>query len=610
MGADSCSNCDPGTFSGIGASECTDCAAGSYSSEAAASECTGCSAGTYSGTGASVCSVCVAGTYSDPGASTCTSCPAGKFSGLGAGVCTPCSPGTFQDNAGSPSCDDCPPGTFELSTGASVCTDCPGGAETPCNGHGTCSDGPTGLGTCTCTSGYTGAACENNVGDTTTTTTTADTVTTSTLEPIGACCAGTGCFEISRNYCEGEFQGSYKGDASSCDEPLICSNCGDGCLQFGETCDDGDTANGDGCDSKCSQENCFSCSIGQPSSDRGVGCYGPSVCFATRGNRCTSVCGNGALEPGEECDDGNTAAGDCCAADCTSIGGDTLSPSCRWIVCAGSPDGDVRVRSGRGSTMNANACGDTAKLAGITSGSIVTTATIVSTAPTGEGIRFYGPPEVDGDIVTGGASVRANLYLTIPGTAVKTIDGGMTVAKDPLGMVDTTGSHALVSVCSADQAILAAAVTTLDGMASNLPDEGGANGLKVPAGGSHPIDVTGKGIAVVDMAALKLGHGATLTLKGGPTDVVMLVVNGRLKLGYHSAVVLDGLVPANVLFYGKGARCRLSPSVTGSGTVFCPEAGRYVIGVGSMWTGTFLGGAKEVQVRLGAHLTHAAFTGF
>ena len=29
------------------------------------------------------------------------------------------------------------------------------------------------------------------------------------------------------------------------------------------------------------------------------------------------TCGNGLLDPGEECDDGNTSGGDGCAADCT-----------------------------------------------------------------------------------------------------------------------------------------------------------------------------------------------------------------------------------------------------------------------------------------------------
>src|SRR5262249_41610059 len=48
--------------------------------------------------------------------------------------------------------------------------------------------------------------------------------------------------------------------------------CGDGILQEGEECDDGNTVSGDGCSATCKHE----------------------------------VCGNHVLDPGEQCDDGNT----------------------------------------------------------------------------------------------------------------------------------------------------------------------------------------------------------------------------------------------------------------------------------------------------------------
>jgi hypothetical protein len=230
----------------------------------------------------------------------------------------------------------------------------------------------------------------------------------------------------------------------------------------------------------------------------------------------------------------------------------------------------------------------------------------VAIATTGEGIRFYSHPEVAGDIVTGGATVRANLYLTIPGTALKTVDTGMTVPKDPSGVVSTTGLHALVEVCADDQAILAAAVATLEAMPSDATE-----GLKVGVGSGFTIDITGEGVGVVDMAQLKVSHGATLTLKGNPTDVLMIRVNdGRLKIGYGANVVLDGLLPENVLIYSDGPRCRVAPGVVGSGTIFCPEAGRFIIGAGVNWSGTFLGASREMRVRSNADLTHVPFTGF
>ncbi len=68
---------------------------------------------------------------------------------------------------------------------------------------------------------------------------------------------------------------------------LLMGVCGDGVLDPSEACDDGNTANGDGCSAVCVRE--------EPP---------------------TSVCGNGVLEPPETCDDGNTANGDGCSAVC------------------------------------------------------------------------------------------------------------------------------------------------------------------------------------------------------------------------------------------------------------------------------------------------------
>src|SRR4051794_1405055 len=60
--------------------------------------------------------------------------------------------------------------------------------------------------------------------------------------------------------------------------------CGDGHVDPGEECDDGNETNGDGCSSACKTE--------------------------------LPVCGNGKVESGEQCDDGNTTSGDGCSATC------------------------------------------------------------------------------------------------------------------------------------------------------------------------------------------------------------------------------------------------------------------------------------------------------
>jgi cysteine-rich repeat protein len=65
-----------------------------------------------------------------------------------------------------------------------------------------------------------------------------------------------------------------------CTPALLCGN---GVLDMGEACDDGNYVSGDGCSQDC---------------------------------RSTEVCGNGYLDVGEQCDDGNTIDGDGCAASC------------------------------------------------------------------------------------------------------------------------------------------------------------------------------------------------------------------------------------------------------------------------------------------------------
>jgi cysteine-rich repeat protein len=100
-------------------------------------------------------------------------------------------------------------------------------------------------------------------------------------------------------------------------EPEPC--CGDGVKEGDEECDDGNTADGDGCSAECTIEPPPCCGDGVREGDEecddgntadGDGCSAqctiePSGC-----------CGNGVVEAGEACDDGNTSDGDTCSSDC------------------------------------------------------------------------------------------------------------------------------------------------------------------------------------------------------------------------------------------------------------------------------------------------------
>lgn len=91
-------------------------------------------------------------------------------------------------------------------------------------------------------------------------------------QPLSSDCAGGGVCPPGRR-------------CIAADNGVFCApvSCGDGRLDPGEMCDDGNNVSGDGCPADC----------------------GPP-------------CGDGQLDPGEVCDDGNNVGGDGCSADCQS----------------------------------------------------------------------------------------------------------------------------------------------------------------------------------------------------------------------------------------------------------------------------------------------------
>jgi cysteine-rich repeat protein len=96
--------------------------------------------------------------------------------------------------------------------------------------------------------------------------------------------------------------------------------CGNGKVEAGEQCDDGNTTNSDGCSNTCMTEHGFQCN------------GSPSVC--------NIVCGDGVVAGQEQCDDGNTTNGDGCSSTCQieSIYMCTSEPSvCAVDGCKANP---------------------------------------------------------------------------------------------------------------------------------------------------------------------------------------------------------------------------------------------------------------------------------
>jgi cysteine-rich repeat protein len=92
--------------------------------------------------------------------------------------------------------------------------------------------------------------------------------------------------------------------------------CGDGILQpgIGEECDDGNPRNDDACVLNCRNARC-----GDGLVQRGVeNCEPPNTptCSASCRTIRPPTCGDGTLDPGEDCDDGNHSSEDDCLNDC------------------------------------------------------------------------------------------------------------------------------------------------------------------------------------------------------------------------------------------------------------------------------------------------------
>jgi cysteine-rich repeat protein len=100
-------------------------------------------------------------------------------------------------------------------------------------------------------------------------------------------------------------------------------HCGDGALELGEECDDGNLSFGDGCNGFCEVE--------------------------------TGLCGNQVLDQGEECDDGNFAQFDGCAPNC--LAEFSLVPTCSDSLDECACEGDECV-CGNGTVQDGEQCDD------------------------------------------------------------------------------------------------------------------------------------------------------------------------------------------------------------------------------------------------------------
>ncbi len=125
-------------------------------------------------------------------------------------------------------------------------------------------------------------------------------------------------------------------------DDLMGPVCGDGMIEGGEACDDGNTVDGDGCNMSCQVEDGWDCM------DE------PSTCTEIP---IAPICGDGVVATGEACDDGNTVNGDGCNMSCgVEIGFECIGEPSVCTMLPGGP-GD---RDGDGVNDDVDNCPDVA----------------------------------------------------------------------------------------------------------------------------------------------------------------------------------------------------------------------------------------------------------
>lgn len=171
---------------------------------------------------------------------------------------------------------------------------------------------------------------------------------------------------------------TYMAIDSGCTTPPVCGN---GKLESGESCDDGNTDNNDHCSSTCKVELCGD-SIVQTWEQCDTGFSNANSPDACRPNCLNPRCGDNVKDSGEQCDDGNGNNTDNCTNSCTTAACgdgfvqageqcddgnqnnvDSCTNTCRTAMCG---DGFVQPGEGcdDGNQNNADGCTNSCRLPG------------------------------------------------------------------------------------------------------------------------------------------------------------------------------------------------------------------------------------------------------
>ncbi|HEY2774700.1 MAG TPA: DUF4215 domain-containing protein [Candidatus Binatia bacterium] len=405
---------------------------------------------------------------------------------------------------------------------------------------------------------------------------------TCTLES-GACCFGQAqCSDVTASACA-DLKGSFSGAGTSCKNSSVCVNCGDGVLEFGETCDDANNASGDGCSSTCTVETCWKCSGAAPTGDNPP--PSPSVC--TPDDQAT-------------CDDGKlcTLSDHCSNGDC--VGSPPIIPAaCDWVIVGGNPTKTVQIRTRGEVDITGHSCAKKTRIGDTNS----VNGDVIATEASGTGSQWGALTDEIGDICTGGSAISGRPSdVTLPGLNQFTVAAGSSAVQtdNPTRDLDATGGCTRVADCQ--DAIDTIVPST--GLLDNLNQTDNKGKVEIPISGSLTLTATGA-LNVIDFRKLFGGDHSNLILDGAniPGVAFVLRVSGKIYLSFDTTIqLINGADASRVIIYGKGL-CKYGQKVTGKGTAFCPN-GKIKVDQNSTWDGALISGKKRVDLRHQAAINH------
>ncbi len=286
-------------------------------------------------------------------------------------------------------------------------------------------------------------------------------------------------------------------------------------------------------------------------------------------------CGNGVIDPGEQCDDGNSASGDCCSAGCQfEPAGSVCNDDglvCTADACNGTGTCDHP-------PLPASACPRGYALLQAPSSAAATsdlayTARVLGGSACAENVRLKQASLLDGNAVgPGGVYVgrdaAANGLCVTSGSPIIFGTNGQCLG------TDTTGSHSLLADCQGASDKAEQRRQTL-----LLLEPNATNGsVRIATNATlnvSPYTPNPGSVAVIDYSELTIDPNKTLTIQGNAnTEAVVLRVSGNFRARQASKIITQGISPGPggspaervLILVGGSAEVRMSAIV--HGTIF------------------------------------------